>query len=476
MMQSSPLTLPTLSIRNPRTGLNDFTLPVYSNEAVNNIASDLRESQQQWWDNGLNFRIETLNKFAQQLEQHKAALVEALIEDTGRANESYLEVDVTINAIRRWCNLADELLSSPAERQAEIPILAIKQSYLPYPIVGIISPWNFPLLLSLVDAIPALLAGASVLLKPSEITSRFAEPFNKVVQENPSLAHVFSIVTGDGKTGQAVTDVVDLLCFTGSVKTGRMVGEACAKRFIPAFLELGGKDPAIVCQDADINLAAKALCWGSMVNAGQSCMSLERVYVHKAIAEEFIPKLTSNVAKLNHNFPDINKGEIGPIISNAQVSIIKSQLADAKAKGATVHCGGNVVELGGGSFCQPMVLSNVNTDMKIMNEETFAAIIPVVVVESEQQAIDFANDSDFGLSAAVFSQNLTIAESIAAQLEAGAVSINDASLTALVHEAEKQSFKYSGLGGSRMGPQSIQRFMRKKAFIKNTGVASPWWF
>lgn len=465
-----------MKIRNPRTGELDFDLSEFNTEQVQKIAASLREHQTNWWHQGLDTRIEVLLRFADKVAQNKPALINALVEDTGRAVESELEVDVTISTIQRWCKQAPDLLDCGSPRSAEIPFIELQQTYLPYSLVGIISPWNFPLLLSLVDAIPALLAGSSVLLKPSEVTSRFVEPLNRALSQVPELDKVISIATGAAEAGQAVIEQVDSLCFTGSVATGRKVGELCAKRFIPAFLELGGKDPAIVCETADVDLAAKALCWGSMVNAGQSCMSLERVYVHQAIAEEFIDKLTNEVAQLEHNYPDIDQGQVGPIISDKQVSIVKQQLDDARAKGAVFRCGGSVIELGGGHYCQPTVITNLRADMKVINQETFAAILPVIVVESDEQAVKMANDSEFGLSAAIFSKDVEYAKRLAAQLEAGAISINDASLTALIHEAEKQSFKYSGLGGSRMGAESIRRFMRKKAFIRNTGVPSPWWF
>ncbi|XQW83447.1 aldehyde dehydrogenase family protein [Thalassotalea piscium] len=466
----------TMMIRNPRTGVNDFSLPVCAADDVAFKVEQLRTNQKKWQELTIESRIFVLNKLIKGLSDNKDAITQALIDDTGRYNESILEIDVVIQGIKRWCEQAPSILDISEEKAAEIPFLKIKQTFLPYEVVGIISPWNFPLLLSLVDAIPALLAGCSVLLKPSEITSRFVEPFQKVINAIPDLADVFTIVTGDGSTGQSVIEQVDSLCFTGSVATGRKVAVACAERFIPAFLELGGKDPAIVCEDADVSLAAKALCWGSMVNAGQSCMSLERVYVHKAIADEFLTQLSDNVAQLKHNFPDIKQGDIGPIISDKQVEIVKLQLQDAKDKGAKVLCGGNVVELGGGFYCEPTVLTDVTPDMAVISQETFAAILPVIVVDSDQDALALANESVYGLSAAVFSQNIEHAEAIANALEAGAISINDASLTALVHEMEKQSFKLSGLGGSRMGKASIFRFVRKKAFIKNTGVASPWWF
>jgi acyl-CoA reductase-like NAD-dependent aldehyde dehydrogenase len=465
-----------MAVINPRTGLEDYDLPLFDGQQIADLAQNLKQQQTHWWDMGLNGRIAAMQSLANSMAAHKADLLAALINDTGRENESVLEIDVTINSIHRWCKQAPGLLAKGESWQAEIPFIELQQDYLPYPLVGVISPWNFPLLLSLVDAIPALLAGSAVMIKPSEVTSRFVVPFNQLLKNVPQLNNVLVLVSGAGETGQAVINAVDSLCFTGSVATGRHVGQLCAQRFIPAFLELGGKDPAIVCHDADPELAAKSLCWGSMVNAGQSCMSIERVYVHKDIAAVFLAKLVENVKGLKHNYPDIQQGQIGPIISAKQVKIVEAQLQDAKDRGATVLCGGEVLNLGGGRYCMPTVLTDVTPEMTIVSQETFAAILPVTVVDSDELAIVLANDSEFGLSAAVFSQNVEYAKKIASQIEAGAISINDSSLTALIHEAEKQSFKFSGLGGSRMGAESIRRFIRKKAYIRNTGVPSPWWF
>jgi acyl-CoA reductase-like NAD-dependent aldehyde dehydrogenase len=466
----------SVPVVNPRTGQKDYALPVWQALEVKHKAKFLRQGQKVWWERGLLNRIKVMHAFADALSNHKDSIVAALIKDTGRSSESELEVDITIGAINRWCQQAPQLLEPGETRKAEIPFIELEQDYLPYSLVGIISPWNFPLLLSLVDAIPALLVGCAVLIKPSEVTSRYVAALEPALISVPEINDVLAFVTGEGETGQAVIKQVDSLCFTGSVATGRKVGVTCAERFIPAFLELGGKDPAIVCKDADIDIAAKSLCWGSMVNAGQSCMSLERVYVHKDVANAFIDKLVNQVKALKHNYPDINQGQIGPIISAKQVEIVEAQLQDAKDKGATILCGGEVIELGGGRYCQPTVLTDLTSNMKIVTEETFAAILPVTIVNSDEQGITMANDSEFGLPAAVFSQNEEYARTVADKLEAGAVSINDSSLTALIHEAEKQSFKYSGLGGSRMGPESICRFMRKKAYIRNTGVPAPWWF
>ncbi|MEO0934953.1 MAG: aldehyde dehydrogenase family protein, partial [Cyanobacteria bacterium J06641_2] len=282
---------------------------------------------------------------------------------------------------------------------------------------------------------------------------------------------------GDGKTGAALVDNVDLVCFTGSVETGQQVSIAAAERFIPAFLELGGKDPAIVLESADIELATSALLWGSVVNSGQSCLSIERIYVHQNIYEDFYHKIVSKSHDVNLAYPKLESGEIGPIISEKQAAIINEHLKDAVEKGAVIHCGGEVEEIGGGWWCHPTVITELNHDMKIMNEETFGPIMPIMSFATVEEAIELANDTYYGLSAAVFSESQDEALQIARQIDAGAISINDAGLTAMMHEAEKSAFKFSGLGGSRMGVSALTRFMRKKAFlIKTDDNFSPWWF
>jgi succinate-semialdehyde dehydrogenase / glutarate-semialdehyde dehydrogenase len=283
-------------------------------------------------------------------------------------------------------------------------------------------------------------------------------------------------VTGAASTGQALVASVDAVCFTGSVKTGQQVGAAAMRAFIPSFLELGGKDPALVLADADLERAARALAWGSMVGAGQSCMSIERVFVDQCVADTFTHKLVQQVGKLELNAADIGRGQIGPIISIAQVAIVQRHLEQARAAGARALTGGQVVQIGGGWYCQPTVLVDVTPEMAVMREETFAAIVPVMAFNTLDDGIALANQGEFGLSAAVFSRDLAQARAVASRLQAGAISINDASLTALVHDGAKQSFKHSGLGGSRMGPTSLARFYRQQALLINEAEASPWWF
>ena len=385
-----------------------------------------------------------------------------------------------IGIVRRWQDDAPALLAAPPQRRSRTPHILVEQHLRPYGVAGIISPWNFPLLLSLIDAIPALAAGNAVLIKPSEATPRFVPALQAVIARVPGLAEVMGLVTGPGATGEALVRNSDVLCFTGSVKTGRRVAALAAECFVPAHLELGGKDAAIVCADADLDRAARALAWGSMGSAGQSCMSIERCYVERGVHDRFVERLATEMRALQHGWPDTARGPIGPIIAAVQEPVVRRHLEDAFAKGAVAVTGGRVLDLGGGAWCEPTLLIHATHEMAVMVEETFAAILPVMAFDNEDgsddEAVALANDTEYGLSGCVFSQDLARARRIAGRLQCGAVSINDAALTAMVYDAAKQSFKRSGLGGSRMGSASLQRFYRQQAFLINDGTPSPWWF
>lgn len=465
-----------INVRNPRTGKTDYSITPPTPEQLERECTRLRQNQIEWQQRGLEHRIEALQQWKQAVLAQKEKLTQALVSDTGRLSVSILEIDSFISSIDRWCKLAPELLLED-EKATAIPFIRLQKQLVPYSLVGVISPWNFPLLLSTIDTIPALLAGCAVIVKPSEIAPRFIQPLLETIASVPKLRDVLTYIEGAGETGANLIEYVDLICFTGSVATGRKVGEAAAKRFITAFLELGGKDPAIVLESADIELATSALLWGSVVNTGQSCLSIERIYVHESILDNFVGKLTEKAEGLGLAYPTIESGEIGPIIAERQAGIIQEHIEDAIAQGAAIHCGGIIEELDGGLWCRPTVLTFVNHKMKVMTEETFGPIMPIMSFANIDEAIDLANDSIYGLSGAVFAGEEEEAIALARHLDVGAISINDAALTALIHEGEKNAFKFSGMGGSRMGAAAIKRFMRSKAFlIKTQSIPDPWWF
>ncbi|MFC5831736.1 aldehyde dehydrogenase family protein [Nonomuraea insulae] len=450
---------------NPITGQADRPLAPIPPDRLAAVAAGLRELSPSWLSAD---RGAVLSRFGAALADDDALLA-ALVADTGRVGESLLERRLVAGLIDRWVRLAPALLTPPAEHSASLPGIVVAGDAVPYELVGVISPWNLPLLLALIDAVPALAAGCAVLVKPSEVTPRFIEPLMRLVPDELPLR----IVEGDGGTGAALVDLVDAVVFTGSVETGRQVARAAARAFVPAFLELGGKDPAIVLAGADLDRAASAVLWGGTANAGQSCQSIERVYVAREAHEEFLARL---VVKATQVGLTCEGGPIGPIIAPGQEDVIAAHLADAVARGARVHTGGRIERHGGGHWCRPTVLSGVDHTMLVMTEETFGPVLPVMAVDGPAEAVALANDSVYGLSAAVFAATEEQGLAVAAQLRVGAVSINDAALTALVHEGEKHSFRLSGLGGSRMGTASISRFLRRRAFLVNRSeAADPWW-
>ncbi len=467
----------SIPVRNPRTGEYDYQITPPDEATLAAICAQLRAAQSDWAACDVTERIATLTAWRQSMIACRDDILAALIADTGRYHESVLEFDSILSGLDRWCRLAPDLLKYEICQSSSVPFIQLDGRIVPYPLVGVISPWNFPLLLSLIDTIPALLAGCAVVVKPSEMAPRFVEPLQRSIANVPSLAAVLHYIVGDGTTGSALIDQIDLICFTGSVTNGRRVAEAAARRFIPAFLELGGKDPAIVCAGADLERAASAILWGGMVNAGQSCLSIERVYVEATVYEPFVEILTTQASELRLALPEPQSGQIGPIMTLRQAEILADHLTDAYARGAVARCGGALETHAGGIYCLPTVLTEVNHTMKIMREETFGPILPVMPVADLSEAVTMSNDTDFGLSAAVFARDTETAYAVATRLQAGAISINDAALTAIVHDAEKQSFKYSGLGGSRMGTGAIHRFTRKQAMLINTSQSfDPWWF
>lgn len=467
-----------LRVRDPRTGRDERALAPPTPAELDTELARLRDGQPAWEAAGPAGRAVVLRAWGEEIARRQDDLVDALLADTGRRTESELEVRALLGGIARWAGVCDaEAAAEPAEAGTSLPWITVRAGDRPYPLVGVLSPWNFPLLLGTIDLLPALAAGCAAVVKPSEVTPRFLAPLRETVAAVPELAAVVGLVEGGAEVGAAIVDRVDAVCFTGSVPTGRAVAERAARAFIPAYLELGGKDPAIVLQGADLARAASAVLWGATANAGQSCLSIERVYVHRKVFDEFTGLLSDRAAKVGLAWPDLDSGQLGPLIDAAQADVIRAHLDDAYAQGATALTGGEVEELGGGLWCRPTVLTAVHHGMRVMAEETFGPILPLMPFRDADEAVRLANDSHYGLSAAVFGADEEAALAVGRRLAVGAVSINDAGLTAFVHEGEKQSFGRSGLGASRMGAVSIQRFRRRQAFLVNRGpVDDPWWW
>jgi len=453
-------------VRNPWTGELDYEFEEPAQSVLDAECERLHAAQQRWFTQGLGFRIEQISHLRQSLETHRDAIVRCLEEDTGRIEIAALEFAMLLDLIDRICAGAPEVLSETGAGTTGVENVSARQQRVPYGLMLNIAPWNFPLILSFLDVIPALVSGSSALIKPSEVTPRWVDPVRKAIAEVDELASVLGILVGTGATGARLIEQADVLSFTGSVKTGRIVAVAAAKTFIPGFFELGGKDPAIVLKSADIDTAAATILYSSISSTGQACQSLERVYVDQEIMPEFVERLVENAAQTSINYPNKADGIIGPFIFAKQPETVKAHLDDALAKGATLHCGGEFIDHGG-IWLEATILTGVDHSMLVMTDETFGPVVPVMGFSGAEQAIQLANDTKYGLSASVFAGTVEEGAEVARRVNAGAVSVNDASLTARIHNTSHESFGFSGLGRSRFGPEGIARYTREKAIFQN---------
>ena len=457
-----------IQVINPRTGEADYEITTVTDAQISALADNARTAQTLWHAKGLEARCEAIRTFADTLETHASSVMQALEIDTGRRKISQSEVFGVIANLRAWADRAPTLMPQSEWTQGRAkPTFKHINDYVPYALVGVISPWNFPITLSFIDAIPALLSGGCVIIKPSEITPRFADALAPVIAE-AGFTDILTFIQGGGATGAALIDHVDCVCFTGSVPTGRKVAMRAAENLIPANLELGGKDPLIITEDADLEQATSLALRASVLATGQACQSIERVYVPRTLYNEFTAKLAEKAKAVRLNYPDISDGHIGPFIFGHQADKVAEQIADAKAKGALVLSGGEILTHGGGRWLGPTVIRDVTHDMEIMREETFGPVIPVMAYDTVEEAIALANDTEFGLSGGVYAATIEAAHEIGKHIEAGAISLMDGALTGQYFEAGKQSFKHSGLGASRMGANGLLRFFRQKAYIANT--------
>ena len=479
---AGPSQVRQLPVKNPYTGEVDYQITPPTPEELAELCDSLRTAQVKWGAAPLEHRVEVMLRWADELDKAYGPLSAADFTDTGGCLIALMSPRIVASNVRSWAADAASVLAAASRSGTSsiMPSITFRTQLVPYQLVGVISPWNGPLMLSCLDPVPALFAGSAVIVKPSEVAPRFVEPLLETIRAVPELAAVFTFITGDGQTGQQLIQQIDMLCFTGSVPNGRKVAVACAERLIPSYLELGGKDPAIVTATADLDAAATAVLRGACFGTGQVCFSTERIYVHEAVHDEFVDILARKADALTLNYPDINSGEIGPFGFDRQAQIADEHLADALAKGAVLRTGGPSQVLGaesgvkGGRFMRPTVLTEVNHDMLAMIEESFAPIMPVMRYRTDDEAVALANDTHFGLSASVIAGTPEEAAALGERVNAGTVALQDTFLTLFkTRDVGTNSFADSGLGGDRTGPGSILRFLRKKALMTQSAPPAP---
>ena len=454
----------TGTITNPATGAPAGQVRWTDAADVARIAAGLREAQREWEARGAAGRAKVLARYAVWLGKHRAEIEELLIKETGKsATDAAQEVPLILMIASYYIRTMEKALE-PDKRPAALPFLSIKKievHYRPRAVVGIIAPWNYPVANALMDAIGALAAGCAVLLKPSERTPLTAELLMRGWLDS-GAPEVLALAQGAREVSEAVIDVSDYLQFTGSSATGAKVAERAARRLTPVSLELGGKDPMIVLEDADVDLAAHAAVWGAMFNAGQTCVSVERVYVLEPVYDQFVAAVVRDVENLAMGAGDGN--HFGAMIDDSQVAVTERHVADALAKGARALTGGKRGS-GGGSFYEPTVLVDVDHSMACMTEETFGPTLPIMKVSSVEEAVRLANDSPYGLSAAVFSRDIERAKNVALQLDCGGVNINDVISNLMCTTAPMGGWKTSGIGARFGGPEGLRKYCRIETVV-----------
>jgi acyl-CoA reductase-like NAD-dependent aldehyde dehydrogenase len=456
--------LPAGTILNPATGAVAGKVRWTDPADVPRIATGLRKAQREWEARGAKGRAKVLARYAVWMGEHRDEIESLLIKETGKsATDAAQEVPLLITIASYYIKTMEKALA-PETRPAALPFLSIKKvtvHYRPRPVVGIVAPWNYPVANLLMDGLAALAAGCAVLLKPSERTPLTAELLQRGWIDS-GAPEVMAIAQGAREIVEAVVDNADYVQFTGSSATGAKVAERAARRLTPISLELGGKDPMIVLEDADVDLAAHAAVWGAMFNAGQTCVSVERVYVLDAVYDQFVDAVVRDVTNLK-----MGAGEgydFGALIDDSQVAVTERHVADAIAKGAKALTGGKR-PAGPGSFYPPTVLVDVDHSMACMTEETFGPTLPIMKVSSVAEAVRLANDSPYGLSAAVFSRDIKRANDVAVELDCGAVNVNDVISNLMCTTAPMGGWKTSGIGARFGGAEGLRKFCRQEAVV-----------
>jgi succinate-semialdehyde dehydrogenase/glutarate-semialdehyde dehydrogenase len=472
----------TVSSVNPATGqvLREFECATEGQ--VHAAVTRARAAQAAWAEIGLRKRICILREFQHVLHGRKSEIATAIAKEAGKpfAEALTTEVLVVLDAARFLIENAHRLLRDQALPHGNLAT-KLKRGRLvrePHGVIGIISPWNYPFSIPATETLAALVAGNAVVLTPSELTSLVALELASLLHTAGVPNDIFQVVAGDGATGAALLhSPIDKLVFTGSVATGKRIAAVAAERLLAVVLELGGKDPMLVLDDADVDVASSAAVWGAFVNAGQACLSVERCYVHRSLCEGFLKACVEKTKQLHVGHGLDRDTDVGPMIRERQLRNVEEQVQDAVARGARVLVGGTRLPELGPNFYAPTVLADVTQEMRIMREETFGPVLPVMAFDTDEEAVRLANDSDYGLAASVWTRDSARGESVARRIHAGTVMVNDVVSCFGISEAPHGGVKASGIGRTH-GSFGLEEMVRIKYLDTDRApmMKKVWWY
>lgn len=470
------------AVKNPATGdlLRQFAcaLPAEVSEAV----SRARTAQPAWERTSLGDRLSAVKRFQFLLSQRKEQIARVITAESGKpyAEALLTEILVVLDTARFLLEESYAIL-----RETPVPhgSLAAKTKrgrliLEPYGVMGIISPWNYPFAIPASQSLAALVGGNAVVLKPSELTPLSALELSSLFHDAGFPPDIFQLVLGDGPAGAALVESnIDKLIFTGSVATGKRIAQTAACMLLPVVLELGGKDPMLVLEDANVEAASSGAVWAAFVNAGQACLSVERCYVHRSIYEPFVSLCAKKAAQLRLGNGGEAETDMGPLIHERQLRLVEQHVEDARSRGARILTGGKRMPSIGPNFYSPTVLADVNHEMLIMREESFGPVLPIMAFDSDTEAISLANDSEYGLAASVWTRNRKRGDRIARRIKAGTVMVNDAVSCYGISEAPHGGIKASGMGRTH-GKPGLAEMVRVKYLDVDLipGIKKPWWY
>jgi succinate-semialdehyde dehydrogenase/glutarate-semialdehyde dehydrogenase len=432
----------------PATGELLAELPVTPEADVRSAVTRARKAQAAWAVLPVEERAHRLLRLRDALAERAEDLVEVLSRECGKPRHEALvhEVMTLLDMIGWVCRHAPQALAPERTSVHLLKHRASEVRYVPRGVVGVISPWNFPLIIPMGSVVDALVAGNACVVKPSEVTPLILLEAKKIYDSTGLPEDLFAVVVGYGPTGQALVDAgIDHCVFTGAVETGRRVAAACGQRLIPCTMELGGNAPLVACEDCDLELTARAVVFGGFANAGQACISVERVYAHERIYEPLVERVRALAHELRQGNPARGEVDIGAMTYARQIDVARRHVQDAVQKGARVLCGGEALP-GPGQYFAPTVLADCNHTMSVMSEETFGPVVPIMRVASDAEALRLANDSHLGLNAYVFTRDRQRAQWFTDRLEAGCVAVNDVLSNYAMSEAPFGGIKQSGFG------------------------------
>ena len=470
------------SVVNPATGtvLREFACATPAEVLA--AMSRARDAQAGWENTSLKKRLSLVKEFQRLLSHRKQQIASVITSESGKPYTEALltEILVVLDTARFLIDESYEILRDASVQHANLATKAKRGKLIrePHGVIGIISPWNYPFSIPASQSLAALVAGNAVVLKPSELTPLSALELSSLFHDAGFPKDIFQVVLGDGSTGAALVESgIDKLIFTGSVVTGKRIAQTAAARLLPVLLELGGKDPMIVLDDADIEVASSGAVWGAFVNAGQACLSVERCYVHRSIYESFVSMCAEKAKQLRLGDGMDPATDVGPLIRERQLHTVEQHVEHARSRGARILTGGGRLPSLGPNFYSPTVLADVTHDMLIMREETFGPVLPIMAFDSDDEAVRLANDSEYGLAASVWTSNRSRGDRIARRIKAGTVMINDAVSCYGISEAPHGGVKASGIGRTH-GKLGLDEMVRVKYIDVDLlpGVKKPWWY